>query len=35
MKSRHAPPSGFRVFMLVLAFGLLGIVLDLATGGAL
>lgn len=28
--SRHAPPSGFRVFMLVLAFGLIGLAIDYA-----
>ena len=28
--SRHAPPSGFRVFLLVLGFGLLGLAIDFA-----
>lgn len=31
--SRHAPPSGFRVFMYVLAFGLIGMALEVAMRG--
>lgn len=30
MKRRHAPPSGFRFFMYLLAFGLIGMALDVA-----
>ena len=33
--SRHAPPSGFRVFMFVLAFGLIGMAIDVAARGGL
>lgn len=28
--SRHAPPSGFRVFMYVLMFSLLGMAIEVA-----